>query len=175
MKDVVPFGCYPDGVMAGELLVAEEALLHWSPNASWASSLKEPVRSLLTGARHIPSWATLAMMLGDTHAPGLCFLVCEHARRLTRKAAEKELLSAHQALAALDLGLAASASGGAVRVDREPVTAWLHRQLQPFDGELERAATFCLCLAATRTGLLIGPPDPSLAQLCDLTLWRAQR
>jgi hypothetical protein len=91
------------------------------------------------------------MVLGDTHAAGLCVLACQHARTLERTPVEDDRLKAHEAIAAWELGLGKPDTPG-------PHFGW--------------AAMFSLCLAALRVGLVAGPPSPTLAELCDRTLWR---
>jgi hypothetical protein len=45
------------------------------------------------------------MCLGDTRQPALCFVVCLFARRLGQSDKLDSRLSAHMALAAMDLGI----------------------------------------------------------------------
>jgi hypothetical protein len=170
-----------DVKLAFTMLAAEEALAHWHPGPSWASTLREPVATLFALPSHVSSWATLAMVLGDTHAAGLCVLACQHARTLERTPVEDDGLKAHEAIAAWELGLGKPDTPGpirlvdlgeAIRLNRDEMTRWLRENLAPFAGHVERAAMFSLCLAALRVGLVAGPPSPTLAQLCDRTLWR---
>ena len=97
--------------------------------------------------------------------------MCEHASRLPGSAAELGRVSAHHALSALELGLGTPGPKG-VRLDAGLVAQWLARKLQPFDAQLDRAATFSLCLAAIRMGLTTGPATPTISQLCQTSLWR---
>ncbi len=177
-------GSVTHGKMAFMMLAAEEALAHWHPAADWASTLREPVQTLFVRPSHLPSWATLVMMLGDAHAAGLCLLACEHARALARTPAEEDPFATHGAIAAWELGLGKPDTPGlirlvdlgqAIKLNRGKMTRWLHENLAPFAGQLERAGMFSLCLAALRVGLVAGPPSPTLAQLCDRALWRPLR
>jgi hypothetical protein len=148
-------------------MIVNQALQHWRPSTTWASPLREATGTLFGNPLDAASWATLALMLGDSGMPELCFFVCRHARSLPRTSAEDQRLAAHEALCALDLGFGSLELGGAVHVDAALVEEWLGAQLQPFDGSLERAAVFCLCLAALRTEAVIGPSAPTVAELCD--------
>jgi hypothetical protein len=143
------------------MTAADQALASFFPRPAWRSALAPALDTLLAQPEHVPSWATVAMVLGDAGAPALCFLVCAHARTLPRQPAEDQRLSAHQALAAADLGLA-----------RAGIPAWLERELAPFDGVLARAAIFALLLAGARVGLLAGPDPPTVSDLINPDRWK---
>jgi hypothetical protein len=129
------------------------------------------------------AWATLAMMLGDTRAAPLCFLVCYHASILGDPSdADGARIGSHMALACCDLGLA-TWDGDKLVFDYPAGLAWISNELSPFeleppgDGDSwradgtraprelsARAAWFCLGLAALRTEVVSHPPrefDPS--------------
>jgi hypothetical protein len=154
---------------------AIRAFHSWRPSAGWADVLREPVRRLLADPADSDSCASLAMMLGDTHQAELCFIVCEFARATVRSGTDDSQLSAHQALAAWDLGLGSPDSAGVVKRDSDRVRVWLARELQPFGGQLRRAAIFSLLLAGNRLGLLTGPTTPTFDDLCDPARWKAAR
>jgi hypothetical protein len=66
------------------------------------------------------------MCLGDTRQPELCFMVCLFARRLGQPDEVDRRLSAHMALAAMDLGLEPE------RID-EWLDEWIDAQLADTD------------------------------------------
>jgi hypothetical protein len=162
---------------------AEVALAGWRPKPAWADQIREPVRTLLADPSRAGPWASLAMMLGDTQGPGLCFIVCQHARSLKPTPAEDQLLCTHQGVAAWGLGfakaapvrmseLAGRAATALASMDQPRVQAWLERQLASFDGQIARAAMFSLCLAGERAGVLSGPKSPALADYCEPSRWQ---
>lgn len=69
------------------------------------------------------AWAQVAMCLGDTGQPALCFVVCLFARRLGQPDEIDGRLSAHMALASMDLG----------GVEPDRIDAWLASQLSETD------------------------------------------
>jgi len=182
-------------------LHADLARAGWRPSPGWASTVEPAYRALAAGATGLEAasaWAELAMMLGDTGAPGLGLLAVLHAEAGLPDGVEDRRLAAHRDLFLLDLGLGATAAPGAIPLAKlgEPgfvavahprLAGWLADELARFGGSLERAARFALRLAAVRTGVVTvaivrgvsagfaraiaaAPPDPPL----DVARARAQ-
>ena len=156
----------------------------WFPSPGWAATLRGPFvgcRRDPAAAASIPGWLDLVMMLGDSRGAPLCLITALHVRSLGLTPNQRARLDSHIHLCLLDLGLVADpgepipllelGTGGVVELAGRQVHQWLLRELEPFDGDLARAATFCLHLAALRTGLVDGPADPSIATLSDADLW----
>lgn len=128
-------------------------------------------------------------MLGDTHAPELCLLAGLHGQSLEGVTSSQDFLESPFAgsidLCLLDLGLAAPIYAhpdgaipigdfgrlGTLRRDADALELWLQRQLEPFGGELGKAAEFALRLAAIRVGILHGPETATLEQVLDDSQW----
>jgi hypothetical protein len=134
----------------------------------------------------LTGWRTAAWVFGDMHVPVFCLFVCHHGRTLEPPGGTRFL--GHIDLCLWELGLAtpvlSDADGTAVtglgkpdgfRRDDEGAREWLAGQLRPFGGDVARAAAFAMRLTATRFGLLLGPADPSIAQVLDESLWRRER
>jgi hypothetical protein len=117
------------------------------------------------------------------HANVFCLFVCYHGRTLEPPGGKR--FQAHINLCLWDLGLAVPVRptewgtvtpedlhnpDGFIR-DIEATQGWLAEQLRPFDGNVERAAVFAMRLTAARFGLLLGPAEPSIAQVLDESLW----
>ena len=163
----------------------ESYLAHWHPSRGWAKDFVRPAYlqcGVAPRAREsIPAWKQLAIMLGDTRATPLCLVVVLFARSICGPSDDKHGLGAHLDLCLLDLDLGHGKDGPvalselgepeAIERDGAKLGAWLLRELAPFDGDLERAARFSLRLAALRTGVIVGPEEPTLGQLLDDTAW----
>lgn len=101
----------------------DEALAAWLPSPGWNSTLVAAIDALERDPGDGIAWAQIAMALGDTRQPALCFIVCLHARRLGQPPVVDKRLSAHMALAASDLGGIAPSE----------ITGWLRTQLDNDD------------------------------------------
>ena len=120
-------------------------------------------------------------MLGDTRDTPLCLVVVLCARSRPGDSDDRQGLGAHLDLCLLDLDLGRGKDGpvalsdlgepGAMERDGAKLGAWLMQELAPFDGDLELAARFALRLAALRTGVIVGPDEPTLAELLDDAPW----
>jgi hypothetical protein len=153
---------------------AAEYLATWRPSGGWHGVVRDALAVLRRDERERKAWGQLAVMLGDCHAAPLCFLVCYHANTLGDPNDEDgKILGSSMTLACCDLGLA-TWKGERLVFDYEAGRVWLARELTPFEIEPpsaggdawrfdgtpppaalpERAAWFCLGLAALRTGVV---------------------
>ena len=172
--------CYPGAMSPSASLYLES----WKPNPGWASCVRPAYEQLTAGGIEsitAAAWQQLAMMLGDTRGAPLCLLVCLYALD-SAPDSHAGSLRAHRDLCLLDLGLAQSNVGESIPIpalgddetldrDARSVGAWLIRELEPFAGQIEKAALFCLQLAAIRTQIASGPENPTLEQILDPSLW----
>lgn len=147
-----------------------DALLRdYRPHESWCDWFAEAYRKAMTSAQsdeQLEGWKTAAIIFGDMHVPVLCLYVCQHGRSLVP--AESQAFLDHIHLCLWELGLATPSSSdetGAVPLrgvgnpdtfsyNAEAARAWFAEQLQPFSGNVERAAVFAMRLTAERLGLL---------------------
>ena len=164
-----------------------DALLRdYHPDATWSDWFADAYAEAMEAARpeeRLEGWKTAATIFGDMHANVFCLFVCHHG--LTLEPADDENFLSHIDLCLWQLGLARPTqpdAGGAVRVldlgkpeafrrDVEVARDWLAEQLQPFGGDVGRAAVFAMRLTAAQFGLVRGPPEPTIAQVLDESLW----
>ncbi|MHC4815652.1 MAG: hypothetical protein ACYTFN_21480 [Planctomycetota bacterium] len=161
-------------------------LEHWRPSEGWSSFVRPAWNKMCAAsleALTTQEWLQLVIMLGDTRANALGVIVIRHAEVGVEKKEQRRWLSAHLHLCLQALGLARGKDSEPVpltdlgdsdqwTMDRGELEAWLACQLEPFDGDLARAAEFVLRLAAIRTGILEGGPStPTVEQVLDSTLW----
>jgi hypothetical protein len=144
----------------------------WRPSVGWADAIRPAWEALEAGAVGLAAcdaWSTLATMAGDTGGAPIALAMCLHAERALPDGVEHRGVAAHRDLCLLDLGLAEPASAGPIRIaalgepgivtgERSKLEVWLAGALLPFEGDLARAALYCRRLAATRVGLIAGPP-----------------
>lgn len=166
---------------------ADSMLREWRPRAAWASMVAPGLQAVAAGTRaeQIDGWVQLVIMLGDSRASDFAALVCLHAQRTWPDAAAR--FAPHLDFVLCQLGMAGAAGGetgqpvplvelgreGRIRVDQLRFDAWVEDMLEPFDGDLSRAALFALRIAAIRTGLLTGGPEqPTVAEVLDPALWK---
>jgi len=147
-----------------------EWLERWSPSSGWADYLGPVARALWSDRSNMRAWARLAMLLGDTHAPALCFAVARYGLdHCDDDDPARPQLSGHAALAALDLGFARHVEGR-TKIDDDAQRRWFEETFSEI-GDIERVAHFALCLAASRLHLIEGPDDPTIDDYCDLSRW----
>lgn len=152
-------------------LVDAEWIERWTPRSSWADMARPAVEALWADRGDFGAWARIAMILGDTHAPALCFAVARYALDRSDPAdPSRGRLSGHAALAALDLGFATYTEGSGVQVDHGAERRWFDETFAQI-GDLERSALFSLCLLAFKLGLVEGPEPPTVDDLCTLERW----
>jgi hypothetical protein len=147
-----------------------EWLERWRPSESWADFVEPAVRTLWTDPSDVRAWARVAMVLGDAHAPALCFVVARHGMNLAGAGdPARGRLSGHAALAALDLGFA-KYEDGRTTIDHDAEHEWLDATFGEIGG-LETSALFALCVIASKLGLVEGPVGPSMEDYGDLKRW----
>jgi hypothetical protein len=147
----------------------------WRPSKGWANTIRASVAALEAGATGLDAtaaWRMLAMMAGDSRGAPLALIACLHAEASLPHGVVDAEIAPHRDLCLMDLGLAAPAQPGPIRIvdlgkpdtlKQTPgsLEAWLARALVPFEGDLARAALYVRRLAATRTGIIDGPePEP---------------
>ena len=128
------------------------------------------VRALWANREDVGAWARVAMMLGDAHAPALCYAVARHALGLCEAGDPlRGRLSGHAALAALDLGFATH-EDGQTQFDPEAERQFLDVTFAEV-GDLEQSALLSLCVLADKLGLIVGPEAPTLTDYRDPSRW----
>ena len=156
----------------------------FQPHDGWRRWFSEAYAHAMESTQpdeQLKGWKTAAIILGDMHACLLCLFVCHHGRSLVPSSSDSFL--GHIDLCLWEMGLASPTQPGDVLIgevgkaetfDRadEVARVWLESQLQPFNGELKRAAEFAMGLTAIRLGLMRGPNDPSIEQIMDRSMWQ---
>ena len=150
-----------------------DALLRdYHPHPSWRDWFAEAYNKALASAvpeKRLNGWKTAAIIFGDMHANVFCLFVCYHGQSLVP--AESKTFQGHIDLCLWGMGLVTPTQPGemsAVPVrdlgkaetfhrDDKAIQFWMAEQLQPFGGDVERAAVFAMRLTAVRFGLLRGP------------------
>lgn len=117
----------------------EELKAGWRPNPAWAGVVDRANKAISGDSPH-DGWADLVMMLGDSGAPPLAYLVCAYAAKSAPAGTNLNRLRTHFELLLGQLGLRGA----------DQARAWLAEQLAPFDGDLARAAREILALAISR-------------------------
>jgi hypothetical protein len=165
-------------------------LKDYHPHESWRAWFTEAYAKAMESARpeeQLDGWKTAAIIFGDMHAPVFCLFVCHYGRSLVPP--DNTAFLGHINLCLWELGLATPTQpdemGGVTSRDigkhntfrRDTVAEqeWFDEQLEPFGGDVERAAVFAMRLTAARFGLLRGPTEPSIAQVLDESLWERAR
>lgn len=164
-----------------------DALLrNYHPHAGWRAWFADAYAQAMESGRseeQLRGWKQAATIFGDMHRPLFCLFVCRHGQSLA--SGESEVLLGHINLCLWEMGLAEPVhpdATGAVRSvdfgkpetfhrDLETEHVWFTEQLQPFGGDVGRAAKFAMRLTAARFGLLRGPADPTIDQILDESLW----
>ena len=134
----------------------EQLASRWRPSAGWRSTIEPAVDALARDSTDLAAWAQVVMMLGDTRAAPFALVVAAYVRTLPGGASS---IAPHLDLCMLDLGLARAdgpvrlgdlGKPGATHSDPADLDTWLATHLEPFDGELVRAAQWILALALTK-------------------------
>lgn len=153
-----------------ERIYAERYLEEWSLSKNWKNHLHPFIARLWRDFDDIEAWKQLAMILGDSNAGPLCLIICRFAVWKYPSSQTRSAVGPHYALSLWDLGLGEMGEGG-IRPNEEAIEAWFTRELAPWDGDLQSAATFCLCLTALRLSVISGSKTPDLNSLIDLENW----
>jgi hypothetical protein len=156
------------------------------PHLSWREWFRQAFMQAMhskSPEQQLDGWRTAAIIFGDMHAEVLCLIVCLHGLSLT--AEDDARFQGHIDLCLMDMGLAVPISQapdgtlsvkdfgtpGAFRRDDAMFREWMRAQLEPFGGNVCRAAEYAMRLTAIRLGLMSGPREPSIAQVLDGSLW----
>jgi hypothetical protein len=156
----------------------------FQPHHGWREWFAEAYAQAMESSQpeeQLKGWRTAAVILGDMHACLLCLFVCHKGCSLAPLSSDA--FQGHVDLCLWEMGLAAPSqpgnlpigqSGKSERFSRmeDEAQVWLKEQLQPFNGNMDRAAEFAMRLIAIRLGLLRGPSEPSLEQILDRGLWQ---
>ncbi len=150
-----------------------------SPRRGMLIDVRDVARGLLaspTSPEAVSASHQLAMQLGDTGAPELCFAVVEHRQQFQLSNEQHDRLEAHRRMALLDLGLATAKHGDIqlrsivqeVEIDLRPVAVFRQTLLEPVGGSLDTVVELAIRLAAIRVDLLPRPEAMTVAAVLAL-------